>query len=218
MQPIFSLRNIYKRLGPEFSLDIEELDLLPHRLYSLAGPNGSGKSTLMHILALLSSPDRGTMYFAGDQVVWSERHLHEIRRYVTLVHQSPFLFGSSVAQNLAFGLKLRGVIGRKQRQRIFEALTEVGLPEFAERKATGLSGGESQRVAIARALVLEPKVLLLDEPTSNIDQKNILQFEQIIAAQVDRGMTVIMVTHDPEQSARLGGQVIALQNGRLAPA
>ncbi len=214
MQPIYSLRDIRKRRG-EFQLAVEHLDLFPGRLYALAGSNGSGKSTLLNLLALLTPPDQGALHFACEPIDWHGSRLQKQRQNVTLVPQHPYLFAGSVLQNIAFGLKLRGVVGRKQRERIYAVMRTLGLEGFEERKARGLSGGEMQKVAIARALVLEPQVLLLDEPTANIDQRHIGKIEACIPSLTERGMTVVMVTHDPDQAERMGCETISLAGGRL---
>ncbi len=214
MQPIYAMRNIQKRLG-SFLLEVDGLDLYPGRLYSLAGPNGAGKSTLLSLLALLTPPDRGELHFANELLRWEGAWLKKHRKKVTLVQQHPFLFDETVMRNIAFGLKMRGVVGRKERQRIFAAMNSLGLGGFEQRRARGLSGGEAQKVAIARALVLQPQVLLLDEPTSNIDREHIEKFEAFIPGLAEGGMTIVMVTHDPNQAQRMGSEIIPIGGGRL---
>lgn len=215
MKPIFSLRNLQKTYNGQVALDIERLDFHPQRIYSLVGPNGCGKSTLLQILALLLKPSAGEIYFEGERIPWKKRVLQRIRRQVTLVHQSPYLFHRSVRYNLAFGLKIRNIHGEEQRQRIHEALDLVGLAGFGRRNARELSGGEQQRVAIARALLLRPKVLLLDEPTSNMDKKSIEAFDALIPTLSHQDITIIQATHMPDQPQRLGSQIIAMEFGRL---
>jgi tungstate transport system ATP-binding protein len=138
--------------GDNFSLTIEHLELLPQRIYALTGPNGAGKSTLLRAMALLHSPQQGTVSFPGAKTNSPTQQ----RQQVTLVEQSPYMLSGTVADNLAFGLKLRGIRGKEQQQRIQSALEMVGLAGFGQRKADMLSGGEMQRVALARALVLQP--------------------------------------------------------------
>jgi tungstate transport system ATP-binding protein len=196
-------------------LDIEELDLHPRRIYSLVGPNGCGKSTLLQILALLLKPTTGEIYFEDERIVWENGGLQRFRQQATLVHQSPYLFHRPVRYNLAYGLKVRGIHGDEQHRRIHEALDLVGLPGFARRNARELSGGEQQRVAIARALVLQPKVLLMDEPTSNMDKKSIEAFDALIPTLKEKDITIIQATHMPDQPGRLGSEVIVMEHGRL---
>jgi tungstate transport system ATP-binding protein len=215
VKPIFSLRNLQKTYNGQVALDIEQLDFHPQRIYSLVGPNGCGKSTLLQILALLLKPSAGEIYFEGERIPWKKRVLQRIRRQVTLVHQSPYLFHRSVRYNLAYGLKIRNIHGEEQHRRIHEVLDLVGLAGFGRRNARELSGGEQQRVAIARALLLQPKVLLMDEPTSNMDKNSIEAFDALIPTLPRQDITIIQATHMPDQPQRLGSQIIAMEYGRL---
>ncbi|HEY6008301.1 MAG TPA: ABC transporter ATP-binding protein, partial [Geobacteraceae bacterium] len=139
-----------------------------------------------------------------------------LRREVTLLHQAPYLFNTSVRGNIVFGLKARGVTGPEQRRRVEEALELVGLAAFLKRKARELSGGEAQRVALARALALRPKVLLLDEPLANVDRASAELLEEVILSLPARGTSVIISTHDPEHRHRFGTNRIHLVAGRPA--
>src|SRR5512140_1234709 len=167
---MYRLNSIRKCYGSNVALDIEELTIAEGRLYMLTGANGAGKSTLLSVLAFLAPPTSGEIFYAGKRVDWDPGSMEKYRRKVTLLHQSPFLFGGTVNDNVAFGLKARGIHGEAQLRRIDKALDDVDLQGFRNRKARELSGGEAQRVAMARALVLEPEVLLLDEPLANIDR------------------------------------------------
>jgi len=214
MDPILSLRNLEYRRGNQFTLTIGQLDFQPGRIYLLVGHNGAGKSTLLQLLGLLLSPDRGEIRFAGAAVLGAAPR-QRLRRQITLVEQSPFLFDGTVYDNLAFGLRLRDIRGDLQRHRIASALEAVGLKGFEFRHARALSGGETRRVALARAMVLRPKVLLLDEPTAGLDRDSLPHFESCLAALPGEGVTVIISTHDADQSRRLGGEVLRLEGGRL---
>lgn len=215
MTPILSLKNIEKRYNDHLALQVETLEFAPHRIYSLVGPNGCGKSTLLQILALLLKPTHGELFFDGHPVSWTNRDLQRLRKQITLVHQSPYLFDSSVKHNLAYGLKLRGIRGDEQHRRIHEALDLVGLSGFARRRARELSGGEQQRVALARALLLEPRILLLDEPTSNMDKASIEAFDDLLPTLLGQDITIIQATHSPDQPKRLGSEVMPMAFGRL---
>ena len=212
MEPVLSLRNIEHRQG-RFTLAVERLDLHPGRIYALAGPNGAGKSTLLRLLALLEAPQRGELHFAGQPVARSTRS--KLRRQVTLVQQSPYLFAGSVEANLTFGLGLRGIRGEERQRRVAAALEAVGLSSFSGRSVRELSGGEIQRVALARALALQPKVLLLDEPTAGLDQERLTEFEKWVTVVAAAGITVVLATHDPDQPRRLGSEVIRLRQGQI---
>ena len=211
---MYRLQSIRKCYGSNVALDIEELTIAEGRLYTLTGANGAGKSTLLSILAFLTPPTSGEIFYAGKRVDWSQGSEEEYRRKVTLLHQSPYLFGGSVDDNVAFGLKVRGIRGEEQRRRIDEALDVVGLRGFRDRKARELSGGEAQRVAMARALALKPEVLLLDEPLANIDRETTGLLEAVIASLPAQGTTVVMTTHDPDHPGRLNGESIFLEGGR----
>jgi len=211
---MYRLQSIRKRYGSNIALDVEELTIAEGRLYTLTGANGAGKSTLLSILAFLTPPTSGEIFYAGNRVDWNHGSVEEYRRKVTLLHQSPYLFGGSVHDNVAFGLKIRGIPGAEQRRIVDRALDGVGLQGFRDRKARELSGGEAQRVAMARALALNPEVLLLDEPLANIDRGTAGLLETVIASLPARGTTVVMTTHDPDHPGRLNGESIHLEGGR----
>jgi tungstate transport system ATP-binding protein len=211
---MYRLQSIRKRYGSNVALDVEELTIAEGRLYTLTGANGAGKSTLLSILAFLTPPTSGEIFYAGNRVDWNHGSVEEYRRKVTLLHQSPYLFVGSVHDNVAFGLKVRGIPWEEQRRIVDRALDGVGLQGFRDRKARELSGGEAQRVAMARALALNPEVLLLDEPLANIDRETAGLLETVIASLPARGTTVVMTTHDPDHPGRLNGESIHLEGGR----
>jgi tungstate transport system ATP-binding protein len=211
----FQLTSVRKRYGKRTALQIEELTIWPGRVYVLTGANGSGKTTLLHILAFLARPEDGEVAFSGQRVRWKQSELAALRKKVTLLHQSPYLFGGTVFSNVAFGLRLRNLSGDAVRRAVSESLDLVGLPGFAERNAAQLSGGETRRVALARALALKPEILLFDEPLANLDRHSSEVMERIMADLPGRGTTVVVATHDSGQCDRLGGEVIHLVDGRL---
>lgn len=215
MEPVYTLKNIEHRLGENFCLKVQQLDIDRHKIHVVSGLNGAGKSTLLRILALLLKPQQGSLYFSGQPIDPSTSKQLSLRRKITLVEQSPYLLQESVFSNLAFGLKVRRISHAEQEQRITETLPMVGLANFSQRPIKELSGGEIQRVALARALVLNPEVLLLDEPTANIDHDSLSGFEQLLRSLAKNGMTVIMSTHDPAQAKRLHGNLIKIQNGTV---
>ncbi len=215
MKIVYRLDSIRMRYGPIVALDIERLAIVEGRLYTLIGANGAGKSTLLSVLAFLSRPTEGEVYYTGRRVDWEGPSARTQRRKVTLLHQSPYLFGGTVHANVCFGLKARGVPADRHQRIVEEALDVVGLRGFRERKARALSGGEAQRVAVARALAIEPEVLLLDEPFANIDRETAGLLESVIASLPSRGTTVVMTTHDPDHARRLNGEPIVLERGRV---
>jgi tungstate transport system ATP-binding protein len=213
MAPLAALYDIKFQRG-DFCLAIDHLELEKEQIYLLEGTNGAGKSTLLHLLALLLVPTSGTIAFAGEEMREEEQR-QRLRRQITLVEQQPYLFATSVYQNLAFGLRLRDVRGELQDRRIRNALELVGLAGFEERQVRTLSGGESRRVALARAMVLRPQLLLLDEPTAGLDRDVLPLFEACLARLKEQGTTVVLASHDSDQSRRLGGMVLTLEQGRL---
>lgn len=217
MTELYRLQGVRHRYGDRLVLDIAELTIRRGRLYLLTGANGSGKSTLLQILALLTPPGEGTVTFAGQPINWRSPGLLELRRRITLLHQAPYLFNQSVASNVAFGPRVRGISGSQLRHLVDAALDMVGLAGFQKRRARELSGGEAQRVAMARALAIDPEVLLLDEPLANVDRQSATLLEALIRELPARGTSVIMTTHDPAQPERLGCERIRLVAGRLAP-
>jgi len=215
MAPFVVLHDLTFQRG-DFSLAINHLELETGQIYLLEGTNGAGKSTLLHLLALLLVPTAGSIAFAGEEVR-EEAQRQRLRRSITLVEQQPYLFATSVYQNLAFGLRLREVRGKLQDRRIRNALELVGLAGFEERQVRTLSGGESRRIALARAMVLRPQFLLLDEPTAGLDRKVLPHFEDCLAVLKEQGTTLVIASHDKDQARRLAGIVLTLEQGRLCP-
>jgi tungstate transport system ATP-binding protein len=214
---IFKVRNLKKVYNNKIVLDVDNLNFQEGKIYAIVGPNGSGKTTLLNILNLLEKPDEGQIFFHDQEITnKSNSDTLEIRRRITLVNQDPFLFHSTVYDNIAYGLKIRSIPSEVQKNRIRSALNIVGLSGFKDRKANQLSGGEAQRVVIARALVIEPEILFLDEPTTSIDQKHIDVVERIIKKiKKEIKTTVIFTTHDLSQAYRLADEVISLLDGQI---
>ncbi|MDD5223972.1 MAG: phosphate ABC transporter ATP-binding protein [bacterium] len=197
-------------------LSIPELSFGEGRIYAIIGPNGSGKTTLLKAINLLLSPARGKILCDGREAAGADED-SVIRRRMTLLHQSPYLFSGSVYQNLAYGLKLRGMKKEEIRSRVQEHLKLAELEHLADRSSRELSGGEYQRVAITRALALGTEVLLLDEPTANVDRAHTGQVEELILKQkTDYGRTVIIATHTPPQAHRLADEILFLLEGKCA--
>jgi len=215
---LYRLRSVTKRYGANVALDIDALTIAAGRLYTLTGANGAGKSTLLGILALLTPPTTGEIFYAGERIDWRSDVVGRQRRKVTLLHQSPYLFGGTVFRNVAYGLLARGIAGETAHRAVERALATVGLDRFRDRDARELSGGEAQRVAMARALVLKPEVLLLDEPLANIDRETAGLLETVIASLPAQGTTVVMTTHEPDHSGRHNGGSIVLEGGKVAHA
>jgi tungstate transport system ATP-binding protein len=214
-ESLYALRDVILEYGSRRVLDIAALDLARGGVTALVGPNGAGKSTLLRILAFLLPPTRGEITFDGERIWYREPALAVVRRCVTLVAQSPFVFHRSVRANVAYGLRARGV---RTEERTVAALAAVGLGDFADRPAWKLSGGEAQRVAVARALAIDPPVYLFDEPTANVDREYIAIIETVIAQLAAAGKTVILTTHDLDQAYRLSDAVLSVVAGHVSAA
>ncbi len=214
---LYKLDKLVRSHNSRTILNIEKLEVLPNRVYTLIGPNGAGKTSLLKILAFLDRPSSGQLYFSGGRISYGTQQLGDLRRRVVLLDQSPLMFTGSVWKNVEFGLKVRK-IGRQERKlRILEALELVGMERFAQYDAQGLSGGETKRIALARALVLQPEVLLCDEPTANVDSENqeiILNILKQI--NTERQSSIIFSTHYLSQAQRLADHTLLLQQGSLS--
>ncbi len=181
-------------------------------LMGIVGASGSGKTSLLRLLNRLDEPTSGTVYLEGQD--YRQLAPRELRRRVGMVTQRAYLFPGDVAANLCFGPAQRGETLASDE--IAQLLERVGLPGFASREVSVLSGGEQQRVSLARALANHPQVLLLDEPTSALDEESRLGIEKLIATLVraDR-LTCVMVTHDRAQARRMCNRVVMLEAGSL---
>lgn len=214
-EKILEVKNLSKVYDKEV-LHIEQLSFLKGRIYGLIGPSGAGKSTFLRLVNLLEPPTRGEIYFKGEAISMNGRPDVPARREMTMVFQKPLLFRTSVEENIAYGLKARRFPKEKIRVRVETLLERVGLKELAGRDAGTLSGGEAQRVALARAVAFEPALLLLDEPTANLDPSNVELIERLILdLNRDTDMTIIMVTHNIFQARRVAREVIFLHEGRI---
>ncbi len=212
MPPIYQLQRVKKAYNGRVVLDVDGLAIGRGEVLALVGPSGSGKSTLLRLLNFLEPPTAGALAFdgrpTGDDLPLSER------RRVTAVFQRPALLRRSVAANIGYGLGLRG--GKLPPDELVAWLDRLGLAPLARQPAQRLSAGESQRVAMARALVVRPDVLLLDEPTANLDPYNVGLIERLVAEeQRATNMTVVWVTHDIFQARRVADRVAFLLGGRL---
>ncbi len=214
--PLFSLRRLRLLYGDRVALAVDELDLREGETTVLVGENGSGKTTLLKLLNGLLAPSHGEVLYRGRPL--AADGMAAIRRDSVLVHQAPYLFHGSVQRNVAYGLKVRRLAGREVRERVREALARVGLAGFEDRRAVELSGGEQKRVALARALALRPKVLLLDEPTANMDADSIRQIEEALLALACGGTSLVLSSHHDAFACRVARRLVRLEAGRPRPA
>ena len=212
-QELISFRNIRKTLLRRRVLDVDEMIVYEGECAVLHGDNGAGKSTLMKIIAGLIAPDSGVVEIGGKRMSWRLAY-RTFRKEVVYLHQSPFLFDRSVAENISYGLQTRGLGRNIIREKVESAIEWAGLSPLAARNARDLSGGEKQRVALTRARILEPRLLLLDEPTSAMDHESREQTFELIRDLADSGITVYISTHE---SARLyqPDRIIKIARGKL---
>ncbi len=209
-----TLTSLTKRYGTITAVDDVDLTLPDGEITALLGPSGCGKTTTLKLVGGLLTPTAGTVAFDGID----QRDVRAEHRGAVMVFQDHLLFPYlSVGDNVAFGLRMRGVGARQRRRQAEEMLARVGLPDTADRHPDELSGGQRQRVALARALVVEPRVLLLDEPLASLDPhlRDGMR-ELILDIQREEQVTTVVVTHDQEEAAVLADRVAIMFDGRIA--
>ncbi|MCL4867547.1 MAG: ATP-binding cassette domain-containing protein [Anaerolineae bacterium] len=212
MNASYHLEEITHWYGERQVLSVAQLQIRSGEILALVGPSGAGKSTLLRLLNFLEWPTGGRLYF-GDHLVTPALSLEQKRRVVG-VFQRPGLLHRSVVANIGYGVQLRGRV--PDPSLLQQWLDRLGLGPLAQQAAAKLSAGEGQRVALARALIIQPDVLLLDEPTANLDPYNVGLIEQIVREeQAQRKMTVVWVTHDLFQARRVAHRVALMVGGQI---
>jgi tungstate transport system ATP-binding protein len=210
------IEGLTKRFGAAEIIKDTDLAIRAGEIFTFIGPSGSGKTTLLRLIDLLERPTSGSIFFDGKDTAGTEKERVAIRRRMGMVFQKPAVLNTTVAKNVAFGLAFRGVPGDETQRKVRAALDLVGLSDFTDRRAVTLSGGEMQRVALARALATEPEVLLLDEPTANLDPVSSDLIEDLILRiNKEAGTTIIMSTHDMVQGQRLADRIGVIMDGKL---
>jgi len=210
----YRLEGLGKVYGKREVCHVGHLEVPHGSITVLMGPNGAGKSTLLKLMGFLEPPTAGKMIFGDTEVLDGKLPPLDVRRSVTMVFQTPIFFRGSVEQNVAYGLKLRG--GMDVKARVQEMLEALNLSRLARVRVGLLSAGEAQRVAMARALIFEPKVLLLDEPTANLDPQNVALVEDLITKVVsEHQTTIVLVTQNVFQAKRLADKVAFMLDGEL---
>lgn len=209
-----TIRGLTKRFEQHVVLQDLSLTIADGSFFTLLGPSGCGKTTLLRCIAGFNDPDGGSILFDDDDITRVPAH----RRNIGMVFQDYALFPDKTVQdNVAYGLIARKVAADEVVARAHEALEQVGLRQYADRFPAQLSGGQRQRVALARALVIKPRVLLMDEPLSNLDAKLRLTMRDVIRdLQRQAHITTVFVTHDQEEALALSDQVAVMQSGRIA--
>ena len=211
--PEVYLEGLTKRFSDVVAVDNLTLKILDGELITLLGPSGCGKTTTLRIVAGFTRPDKGRVYFDGQDVT----DLPPERRNIGMVFQNYALWPHmTVFDNIAYGLKVRRLPKDEIRKKVYEVLDLIKLKGLERRYPTQLSGGQQQRVALARALVIEPQVLLLDEPLSNLDAKLRIEMrEEIKRLQRRLGITTIYVTHDQEEAMVISDRIAVMNRGRI---
>lgn len=215
LNTIAELEYVNKEYDGKKVLENVNLQVYEGEILALLGENGSGKSTLLKILAFLTMPSGGHIKFNGETA--TAKNIERLRHQSTLVFQKTILFEGTVYDNVAYGLKIRKIPKSQQGDLVAEALGIVRLEGFEKRQTKRLSGGEQQRVAIARALVLKTKLLLLDEPTANLDPKNAQIIEEVIGSvNCDLKTTIVMATHNMFQAQNLPSRIALINDGKIS--
>jgi tungstate transport system ATP-binding protein len=214
-QPLYRITNLaYRYEKGRFLLRIPEFAISTGASVGIVGPNGGGKTTLLKILALLEKPGEGTVYFDGTSI---DQASDEMKRSVTMLLQEPYLLKRTVFENVAYGLKVRNEKSSLQ-EKVHQALNLVGLPpgEFAQRRWHQLSGGEAQRVALASRLILNPRVLILDEPTASVDQQSAVLIKEAINTMREQfNTTLIVASHDLVWLNTVADKIYRVYEGRI---
>jgi tungstate transport system ATP-binding protein len=214
LSPLLTIHRLHKQFGPRILLAIEDLTIHAASAYVLTGVNGCGKSTLLRILCGLEPAQVGELSFLGQPVRLASMP-PAMRRAVVYVHQHPVMFATSVAANIAYGLVARGEPTSVIAPLVDEAMVWAGITHLRHSRCDRLSGGEKQRIALARARILSPKLLLLDEPTANLDGAAREQVIALIPDLVRSGSSVVMACHDRDLIGLPGVQRLKLRDGGI---
>ena len=212
---LLGVRGLRKRHGERLLFDIERIEIATHGAYVLTGPNGAGKSTLLRVLGGLERAEIDSLRFEGQDVLSAHPYPRALREAIVYVHPHPGLFSTSVAHNIGSGLQVRGDAREQVARTVEQAMAWAGVGHLRDTDPSRLSGGEKQRVALARARVLRPKLLLLDEPTANLDGQAREQVIELIPAVVEEGGSVVVACHDRDLIGLPGVQRLKLRDGQL---
>lgn len=211
---IIEVKNIKKVCRDKTILDIDQFAVLKNKFNFIIGGNGSGKTSLLNILSLIDQDYRGQLYYKGQLIKKSEQNL-KLRREFSVIWQDPYLYRGDVFYNIALPLKLRSTAQDIIKEKVKKMAARLEIQNLMTQSAHTLSGGEKQKVSIARALITEPKVLFVDEATTNLDEESIQFFNSHFADLVTDEMTVVMVSHDRRQIKQLADQITLLKGGEV---
>jgi tungstate transport system ATP-binding protein len=216
MMDILKIDNLTKAYNGKTVLNIPKLSIEAGKITAIIGPSGAGKSTLLTLINGIEKPDTGCIYFEDEEYSRNKTCSPAAIRRMAMVFQKPVMFNTTVYNNIAYGLKVRRLNKSDISLRLRDAAAFLGLSDLLEQKAITLSGGEAGRVSVARAMILKPDLLLMDEPTANLDPANVAIIEDMIikASRVYR-TTVVVVTHNMFQAKRLADNIVFMLNGQI---
>ena len=214
MSTAIEVQDLTLVLGGRKILDVPTFTLQAGESVSLTGPNGAGKSSLLFVMSLLQEPTTGRLKYFGKNL--EEHPRLELQRRMAMVFQKPMLLDLNVLENVDLGLKFRGISRKERNRRIHDSLEQMEVDHLAHRRARSLSGGEAQRVAIAQALVVEPEIIFLDEPFSNLDkeirEELMIHIDQLLRKQ---RITTVMVTHHRREADVMTDGVYWMEDGSI---
>lgn len=211
MIEIYNLKKIFEN---NTVIDIPYLKIKKGKITAIIGPSGSGKSTLMALINGLAKPSEGKIIIEGEEFSVNKDYSEYIRKQMTMVFQEPVMFKETLEKNIEYGLKLRGV--KDIKNKIFNISELLGIQDKLKQRAPTLSGGEASRASLARAMVFEPKLLILDEPTSNLDPQNVAVIEAALKnMQKVLANTIIVVTHNMFQAKRIADEAVFILDGKV---
>ena len=214
MNCLYKLNNVQFSYADKKILDIKHQVFEQGKITALVGANGSGKTTLLGLLSFISDAELGEIEFSGEKVIKTNQAL--LRKSVGLIQQNPYLIKGSVIKNIELGLKFRHVKPAVRESRVKDILRILKIENLADRSVKSLSGGEAQKVAIGRTLVLDPKVILLDEPFTHLDREFVEEFELLIQKlKNEQDKTIIFTTHNQSQAKALSDQMFSIIDGHL---
>lgn len=212
---ILNTKEVILKIKKKLILDISEINIKKGKITLLYGANGAGKTTLLRIIACLQKPTSGEIYFKGEKLKYGKQGL-KFRRMISMLFQEPYLFQRKVIDNVMFGPIAHGYSKTVAKKKAKDSLKILDCNHLENKLTRGLSGGEKKRIAFASLLTVNSELLLLDEPTAQVDKKNSTLIKKLINNEIDKGKTIILSTHQPELVDGLKYDLINLKYGRLS--